>query len=126
MNTRVLICSLALLFLFKSIQVVAQGDIAKLFEQKSKHVMTSGSGTVIEILDGDNCQCFVVRLPNNQVVNIMHDTNHAASLDTLKEGEVIEFHGIYDWSETGGNISHTYSDNSDNKGWLKYRGEVFQ
>jgi hypothetical protein len=127
MNTRIVICSFALLFLFKSLQAVAQGEIVKLFEHKAKNVMASGSGTVIEILHKDSKQCLFVRLANNLVLQVLHDTSHARSIEMLQEGDVIEFHGIYEWSETGGVISHTYLDTADaSSGWLKYRGEVFQ
>ena len=97
--------------------------VTDLYEHKAQNVMVAGTGTVIEILEDEPQQCFIVRLANNQVLQIVHDTNRASRIAELQEGDIVEFRGVYEWTPAGGNISHTYSENS---GWLKHRGKLFQ
>ncbi|WP_373082086.1 DUF3465 domain-containing protein [Zhongshania sp.] len=136
MNIRVLFLGILMIASIATTQSMAQTLLAtghegqrvtELYKHKVQNVIVAGTGTVIEILKGEPQQCFIVRLANNQVLQISHDTNRAPRIATLQEGDIVEFRGVYEWTPAGGKISQTYSVNSEmDSGWLKHRGEIFQ
>jgi len=128
-----LVCSVVLIGVSKSKLVAAQGilvsgnQVAMMYEEKVQHAIVEGAGTIIEILQNKPQQRFIVRLANSQIIHIVHDTELAAPITELREGDIIEFRGKYEWTEEGGRLTHTYFDNNEEQsGWLRYHGELFQ
>ncbi|WP_301028498.1 DUF3465 domain-containing protein [Zhongshania sp.] len=89
--------------------------------------MVVGSGTIIEILTEPPLQKFIVRLANSRILHVVHNTELAAPIPELKEGDIIEFRGKYEWTPEGGQLTHTYLNSNENEsGWLRYHGMLFQ
>jgi hypothetical protein len=91
-----------------------------------------GRGTVTRVLaddnDGDRHQRFILRLDSGQTLLIAHNIDLAPRVAGLKEGDVVEFNGGYEWNDKGGVIHWTHKDPRGQHvaGWLKHQGRTYQ
>jgi cold shock CspA family protein len=102
------------------------------FQSRASNIQVEGSGMVSKLLpddtDGSRHQRFIVRLNSAQTLLISHNTDLASRIDDIKEGDVINFYGEYEWNEKGGVVHWTHHDpNGDHvAGWLKHNGKMYQ
>jgi hypothetical protein len=106
--------------------------IAEAFRSGRSNLQLGGEGRVVRILPDDNNgsrhQKFLVELESGHSLLIAHNIDLAPRIDSLREGDSIEFYGEYEWNEKGGVIHWTHHDPQGVHpgGWLKYQGRVFQ
>ena len=102
------------------------------FEQEQSDVQVQGEGEVVNILpddnDGSRHQRFILRLESGQTVLIAHNIDLAPRIDSLSEGNLVEFYGEYEWNSRGGVVHWTHHDprGSHVDGWLKHDGQTYQ
>jgi hypothetical protein len=106
--------------------------IAEAFRNGRSNVQLGGEGRVTRILPDDNNgsrhQKFLLELESGHTLLIAHNIDLAPRVESLREGEVIEFYGEYEWNQKGGVIHWTHHDPKDVHpgGWLKYQGRVYK
>ena len=115
-------------------KTVAAGDvlIAEAFRSGRSDVQVGAEGRVVRILPDDNegsrHQRFLLELESGHSLLIAHNIDLAPRVENLREGELLEFYGEYEWNEKGGVIHWAHHDpnNQHAGGWLKYHGRVYQ
>lgn len=101
------------------------------FRVRQSGIMTEVTGTVVRILldDKDDLrnQKFVIRLPNDQSVLVVHDQK-AGGRVPVSVGDTVLVRGEYMWTETGGTFRNTQRDFSPRRlhGWIDHEGDRYQ
>jgi hypothetical protein len=80
--------------------------ITDAYQNRLSDIQVSGSGKVSRILRDDNegsrHQRFILRLSSGQTLLIAHNIDLAPKINTLQEGDVVQFFGEYEWNSKGG------------------------
>lgn len=113
---------------------VAGGDlrIADAFRNGRSNVQLGGEGRVVRVLSDDNKgsrhQRLLIELASGHTLLIAHNIDLAPRIKNLREGDVLEFYGEYEWNAKGGVIHWTHHDPKGKHpgGWLKHQGQVYQ
>lgn len=106
--------------------------ITQAFFDRRSDLQVGGSGTVVRILaddnNGDRHQRFVLALDAEHTVLVAHNIDLAPRIDSLRQGDAVEFYGEYEWNEQGGVIHWTHHDprNQHVGGWLEHRGQRYE
>jgi hypothetical protein len=106
--------------------------LKRAYENRQSNLQVGGSGEVIKILPDDlhgtPHQKFILRLSSGQTILISHNIDLAHRVDSLREGDTVEFFGEYEWSLKGGVLHWTHHDpnNLHQGGWLKHHGSTYQ
>jgi hypothetical protein len=106
----------------------------QIFENNSE---VTGKGRVIKILadddkaggnDGSCHQRFILKLPSNRTVLVVHNIDLAPRIELLGINDTIIFKGIFISNDQGGLIHWTHHDPDGRHagGWLKRNGRVYQ
>jgi hypothetical protein len=107
-------------------------ELQRAYQQRRSDVQVQGFGTVVKLLrddlEGSRHQRFIVRIDNDQTILVAHNIDLADRLDTLKQGDKIEFYGEYEWNKKGGVLHWTHRDpqNRHQHGWLVHNGIKYQ
>ena len=102
------------------------------YQKHLSHIHVEGTGTVARMLPDDTVgsrhQRFILRLPSEQTVLIVHNIDLAPRIEGLKRGDVVEFSGEYEWNAKGGIVHWTHHDPTGRHrgGWIRYRGRVYE
>ena len=102
------------------------------FENREHELMISGRGRVEKVLrddnDGSRHQRFIIKLASGQSLLIAHNIDIAPRVKPIKAGDMIEFHGMYEWNDRGGVIHWTHHDpdGSQEGGWLVHEGKRYE
>lgn len=102
------------------------------FDNRLSDVQVEGQGTVSRILpddrEGSRHQRFVLRLPGNRTVLVVHNIDLAPRINALREGDIVNFYGEYEWNAKGGVIHWTHHDPEKRHvdGWLRHQGRTYQ
>jgi hypothetical protein len=110
----------------------ADAAAAEALEARRSDEPMQGRGTVTRVLaddnDGDRHQRFILRLDSGQTLLIAHNIDLAPRVAGLKEGDIVEFRGEYEWNDKGGVIHWTHKDprGQHEAGWLKRQGRTYQ
>ena len=102
------------------------------YENRQSNIQVGGSGVVVKILpddlQGSRHQKFILRLSSGQTILISHNIDLARRVDTLREGDTVEFFGEYEWNSKGGVVHWTHHDPDGRHkvGWLKHNGAIYQ
>jgi len=102
------------------------------YQNQQSNVQVNGSGIVIRTLaddkKGSQHQRFLVKLASGNTLLIAHNIDLAPRINTLREGDMIEFYGEYEWNKKGGVVHWTHRDPRGNHedGWLKHKGSTYQ
>ncbi len=112
----------------------ASGDevIALAFRERTSDVQVSGKGIVTKILaddrDGSRHQRFVLKLTSGQTLLVAHNIDLAPRIFSLREGDCVEFNGVYEWNSKGGIIHWTHHDpeGRHEAGWLRHNGKTYE
>ncbi|MDY0339653.1 MAG: DUF3465 domain-containing protein [Coriobacteriia bacterium] len=106
--------------------------IERAYEQHSHDVQVAGSGTVVRTLaddnDGSRHQRFILELDSGRTLLIAHNIDVAPRIPTVREGDTVEFYGVYEYSDQGGVIHWTHHDPQGHHedGWLQHEGTVYE
>lgn len=112
--------------------VYAASMVERAYAEKKSNVQVQGVGQVVKVLKDDNDgirhQKFLLKLASNSTVLLAHNVDLGSRLDGLKEGDVVEFYGEFEWNNKGGIIHWTHHDPRKKHidGWLKYNGKIYQ
>lgn len=102
------------------------------FSDQDSDVWTSGSGVVVKLLrddlQGSRHQRFIVDIGSGMTVLISHNIDLAPRIDSLREGDSVQFHGEYEWNSKGGVVHWTHHDpgGRNRGGWIKHQGITYQ
>jgi len=106
--------------------------IATAFQNQQSNVQVEGSGVVTRILPDDNKgsrhQKFIIKLSSDQTILIAHNIDLAPRVNSIKEGDTIEFYGEYEWNSKGGVVHWTHHDPNarHEDGWLKHNDRIYK
>lgn len=106
--------------------------ISNAYTNHKSDIQVSGKGIVIKILPDDNQgskhQKLVIKLASGQTLLIAHNIDLAPRVSSIRQGDMIQFYGEYEWNEKGGVIHWTHHDpnGSHVTGWLKHNGKTYQ
>ena len=106
--------------------------IAEAYESRTSNLQVGGSGEVSRILgddvDGSRHQRFILRLGSGQTLLIAHNIDLAPRVSPIREGDLVEFFGEYEWNDQGGVIHWTHRDPQERHvaGWLRHQGRTYQ
>jgi hypothetical protein len=112
--------------------VKSDAIIANAFSNHQSNLQVSGEGVVIKLLPDDNSgsrhQKFIIKLASGQTLLIAHNIDLAPKIDSLSEGDAVQFYGEYEWNEKGGVLHWTHRDpsGSHEDGWLEHQGQRYQ
>ncbi|MFK8050002.1 MAG: DUF3465 domain-containing protein [Halioglobus sp.] len=102
------------------------------YENRRSDEQVMGSGVVVRILPDDNKgsrhQKMILKIPSGLRLLIAHNIDLAPRINSLREGDTVEFYGEYEWNEKGGVVHWTHHDPGGRHidGWLKHEGEIYQ
>lgn len=111
---------------------VGDDIFATAFRDHARGLQLSGKGIAIKILPDDNDgrrhQRFILKLPSGQTLLVAHNIDLAPRIATLREGDSVEFNGVYEWNSKGGTIHWTHHDpeGRHEAGWLRHNGISYQ
>lgn len=106
--------------------------IANAYSNHKSDLQVSGRGVVIKLLPDDNQgnrhQKFIIELTSGQTLLVAHNIDLAPRGASIREGDLIQFNGEYEWNEKGGILHWTHRDPNDSHiaGWLKHQGQTYQ
>ena len=107
-------------------------NILSAVHKKSSNVWVEGEGEVSRILSDDNYgdrhQRFILRLSPEHTVLIAHNIDIAPRINKLKQGDLLEFYGEFEWNSKGGIVHWTHHDpkGRNRGGWLKHNGSIYK
>ena len=102
------------------------------YQNQLSDIQVSGSGTVSRVLSDDNegsrHQRFLLRLSSGQTLLVAHNIDLAPRINSLKNGDEVQFFGEYEWNSKGGVIHWTHHDPGGRHigGWLKHNGRKYE
>ena len=102
------------------------------YTNQQSNVQLMAYGKVEKILPDDNegsrHQRIIVRINAKLTILIAHNIDLAKRIPDLRQGDLIEFYGEYEWNKKGGVIHWTHRDPSGRHlaGWLKHNGIIYQ
>ena len=109
-----------------------EAALARAFRERISGIQVSGKGVTTRILaddnDGSRHQRFILELPSGQTLLVAHNIDLAPRIPSLRQGDVVEFNGVYEWNSKGGVIHWTHHDpqGRHEAGWLRHEGQVYQ
>ena len=123
---------LVVFILFQWTSIVQASSLKSAYENYQSNVQVKGSGTVIRILKDDNKgsrhQKFILKLSSGQTILIAHNIDLASRINSISNGDMIQFYGEYEWNNKGGVVHWTHRDPNGHHvgGWLKHNGSTYQ
>jgi hypothetical protein len=112
--------------------ILSDSSVADAYQNQLSDIQVSGSGNVSRILSDDNKgsrhQRFILRLSSGQTLLVAHNIDLAPRINTLEDGDEVQFFGEYEWNSKGGVIHWTHHDPSGRHigGWLKHNGRKYE
>lgn len=106
--------------------------LADAFSNYQSNIQVIGQGIVTRLLPDDNSgsrhQKFIIKLSSGQTLLIAHNIDLAHRINSLNEGDTIQFYGEYEWNEKGGILHWTHRDpnGTHEDGWLEHEGQRYQ
>jgi hypothetical protein len=110
----------------------SKNDSSETFNLRNTGSQSTGAGVVIRILPDDNKgsrhQKFILKMPSGQTLLIAHNIDIAPRINSLGEGDIVTFLGVYANNSKGGVIHWTHRDPRGNHagGWLMKNGSKYQ
>ena len=107
-------------------------SVADAYRNQISEIQVSGSGNVSRILSDDNKgsrhQRFILRLSSGQTLLVAHNIDLAPRINSLENGDLVQFFGEYEWNSKGGVIHWTHHDPGAQHigGWLKHNGRKYE
>lgn len=107
-------------------------QLQEAFLTQKSHLQVHGIGKVDKLLVddyvGDRHQRFILLLDTGQTVLVAHNIDLAPRIMHLKQGDVVEFYGQYEYNPQGGVVHWTHHDprGKHRHGWLKHDDTIYQ
>ncbi len=107
-------------------------EIYRAHENRQSDIQVTGQGEIIKVLPDDNegsrHQKFLVEMGRGLTILIAHNIDLAPRVPSIREGDLIRFHGEYEWNQKGGVVHWTHHDPAGRHpgGWLEFRGQKYQ
>ena len=111
--------------------LASAGPLSQAFKKQQSDVQVKGVGIVVRILDDDNNgsrhQRFILKLTSGQTVLIAHNIDLAPRINSISNGDSIQFYGEYEWNSKGGVVHWTHRDQKGYHvdGWLQHKGKKY-
>jgi len=115
-----------------SLRSAGDDVFARAFRNRTSGIQVSGKGITTKILaddnDGSRHQRFILKLPSGQTLMVAHNIDLAPRISSIREGDSVEFNGVYEWNSKGGIIHWTHHDpeGRHEAGWLRHGGKIYQ
>ena len=115
-----------------SLRSAGDDVFASAFRNRTSGIQVSGEGITTKILaddnDGSRHQRFILKLPSGQTLLVAHNIDLAPRISSLREGDSVEFNGVYEWNSRGGIVHWTHHDpeGRHEAGWLRHGGKSYQ
>lgn len=106
--------------------------IENAYEARRNDLQVGGAGMVVRTLpddhDGSRHQRFILELQSGRTLLIAHNIDVAPRIPDVREGDSVEFYGVYEYNDEGGVIHWTHHDPEGihEGGWLKHEGVVYE
>lgn len=107
-------------------------QVARAFRNRQSDLQVGGSGIVVKVLPddtkGSRHQKFILELASGDTLLIAHNIDLAPRIESLREGDTVEFYGEYEWNARGGVLHWTHHDpgGRHEHGWLRRAGKLYQ
>lgn len=107
-------------------------QVLRAFQNRQSGVQVTGSAVVSRLLPDDNQgsrhQKFILRFSSGNTLLIAHNIDLAPRIGGLREGDRVEFYGVYEWNDKGGVVHWTHHDPGGRHvgGWLRHNGQTYQ
>ncbi len=111
--------------------VAEASSLQEAYDNHKSDVQVQGTGVVDRILNDDNKgsrhQKFILKLPSGQTILIAHNIDLAPRINSITNGDQVQFYGEYEWNKKGGVVHWTHKDPKGYHvdGWLKHKGKVY-
>jgi hypothetical protein len=111
---------------------VSNAALMQVIARRQSDTQVQGSGRVSRLLaddlKGSRHQRFILDLPGGGTLLIAHNIDLAPRIDSLREGDEVEFYGEYEWNDRGGVVHWTHHDprGSHAGGWLRHKGRTYE
>ncbi|UTW11192.1 DUF3465 domain-containing protein [Marinobacterium rhizophilum] len=111
---------------------VSNAALMQAIAGKRSDTQVRGQGRVSRLLaddlKGSRHQRFILTLPAGGTLLIAHNIDLAPRIDSLREGDEVEFYGEYEWNDRGGVVHWTHHDPRGNHvgGWLRHKGRTYE
>ena len=102
------------------------------YRNRQTNLQVQGKGIVTRILPddqhGSRHQRFILKTGTGQTLLVAHNIDLAPRINEIKEGDMVEFFGEYEWNSKGGVIHWTHHDPAGKhvEGWLKHNGRIYR
>lgn len=107
--------------------VGGDGAIVDAYQEQRSGVQVTGEGVVVNVLpddnDGSRHQRFILKLSSGHTLLIAHNIDLAPRIPSLRTGDRVGFHGVYEWNPKGGVVHWTHDDPRGRHpaGWVRRR-----
>ena len=115
-----------------SSSMAAEIALQNAYTNRQSDIQVKGAGKVTKLLsddlDGSRHQRFILMLGSGETLLVSHNIDLAPRINSLKVGDVVEFHGEYEWNDKGGVVHWTHHDPAGRHiaGWIKHQGNTYQ
>ena len=115
-----------------SSSMAAEIGLQNAYTNRQSDIQVKGGGKVTKLLsddlDGSRHQRFILMLGSGETLLVSHNIDLAPRINSLKVGDVVEFHGEYEWNDKGGVVHWTHHDPDGRHiaGWIKHQGNTYQ
>ena len=115
-----------------SASLAAEIALQNAYTNRQSDIQVKGAGKVTKLLsddlDGSRHQRFILMLGSGETLLVSHNIDLAPRINSLKVGDVVEFHGEYEWNDKGGVVHWTHHDPDGRHiaGWIKHQGNTYQ
>ena len=107
-------------------------DVHHVIANRLSDTQITGSGRVIKVLpddrDGSRHQRFILDVGQGKTLLVAHNIDLAERLKGIREGDVVEYLGEYEYNNRGGVLHWTHHDPAGRhmNGWLKHANQTYQ
>nr|WP_067293354.1 DUF3465 domain-containing protein [Marinobacterium profundum] len=111
---------------------VSNAALMQVIARRQSDTQVRGSGRVSRLLaddlKGSRHQRFILDLPGGGTLLIAHNIDLAPRIDSLRQGDEVEFYGEYEWNDRGGVVHWTHHDprGSHEGGWLRHNDRTYE
>ncbi len=112
--------------------ITSSQAISDAYQNRLSDIQVRGSGKVSHILSDDTKgtrhQRFILRLSSGKTVLVAHNIDLAPRINSLKNGDSVQFYGEYEWNSKGGVVHWTHHDPRGKHidGWLEHNRRKYQ